>query len=476
MIMKKLIYILTFILVLSESLNAQDVPVYKVSRMPFNSGPFSEISPVIVQDNIIFCSDRRFSSVKDRTAYDGRRLYNIYIARKIDSTRWDKPEKLNSERSTRFNSGPLSIAPDGKTVYFTSEVETGSSTKKKNFKNHSGIFIADLSGTELQSLRPFKYNSPGYQVANPSVSRDGKYLFFASDMPGGQGKSDIYYCEFENGEWSAPVNPGPQVNSPGADNFPFMHPSGKLYFSSERQGGMGKLDVYSTALYNGAWDVPVLLSEPVNSKADDFAFVATDDLQTGYFSSNRLYSDDIFSFSSTIIRKASCNLLVENSYCYQFIEENAVKYDTVPFLYKWRFSDGGNAEGAVAEHCFPGPGKYVFYLDVINLVTKEVINNEKTDTVVVEDEIQPYIAGPDSAGPGEKMRMDATKTNLPGWQITQYYWNFGDETIATGKQVDKTFTRPGKYEVQLIITAAPEPGGALREACVSKIISIGPKP
>ena len=131
-----------------------------------NSSGFSEISPVIVKGGLVFCSDKRFSIIKDRTAFDGRRLYNIYLAEMQDSSEWKKPKELKSERNSLFNNGPFCIAPDGKTVYFTSEIETGSAAKKKNFKNHSGIFIAELSGTNLISLRPFKYNSPDYDLGS----------------------------------------------------------------------------------------------------------------------------------------------------------------------------------------------------------------------------------------------------------------------------------------------------------------------
>ena len=101
------------------------------------------------------------------------------------------------------------------------------------------FLLRNWSGNDLTSLSPFKYNSQEYEVAHPSVSRDGKYLFFASDIPGGQGGSDLYYCEFKNGEWSEPVNMGSEVNSPGVENYPYMHPSGKLYFTSNRSGGIG---------------------------------------------------------------------------------------------------------------------------------------------------------------------------------------------------------------------------------------------
>jgi hypothetical protein len=476
---KRGLYIIVFLLIVplfSLELTAQQPSVYVIKKMSFNSNEFSEISPVIVQDGIIFCSNRRFSGVTDRTGFDGRRLYNIYSAVKKDTAEWYKPNEVKSDRNKLFNSGPLCIAPDRKTVYFTSEVETGKIAKRKNFKNHNGIFIADFSDNELKNLRPFKYNNPQYNVAQPSISRDGKYLFFVSDMPGGQGGSDIYSCEFVNGEWTVPVSLGPKVNSAAIDNYPYMHPSGKLYFTSNRQGGVGNLDVYYTYLTNGIWEDPVLLPEPINSTSDDFAFVAEDDLQTGYFSSNRFRSDDILAFRSTIIRKASCNALEVNNYCYRFLEENAVKFDTLPFRYEWRFGDGKKDHGAVVEHCYKSPGTYVVQLDVVNLVTKEVMYNEKTDTLVITDVEQPYISVPDRINTGQNIMMSADSTNLPGWNIARYYWNFGDETVGLGKETPKTYLKPGTYNIQLIVYEEPQPGGIVREACVSKNIIIVRQP
>jgi hypothetical protein len=450
----------------------QQPPVYEISRMSFNTGAFSEISPVIYNDGILFCSDRRLSGITDRKSFDGKRLYNIYMVERRDTTDWRKPKAVKSERSALFNNGPMCIAPDGKTVYFTSEVETGKVTRKKNYKNHSGIFIADLEGTSLDSLRAFPYNSQEYETGHPSISRDGKYLYFASDMPGGQGGSDLYYCEFINNQWSKPVNLGPLINSSGAEIYPFIHPSGRLYFSSDRPGGSGKLDVYYTMKVSGKWEAPEPVPEPINSSADDFAFFADDNLQIGYFSSNRRANDDIFRFTSTIIRKSDCDTLIESNYCYEFYEENAVKWDTLPFRYEWKFGDGGKAVGPTVEHCYAGTGSYLVQLDVVNLITREIMYNEKTYNLVISDAEQPYISSPDRMTAGQIMRLSADSTNLPGWNISRYYWNFGDETIGIGKEVDKMYSKPGTYNIQLIVTAEPEPGGVPREACVCKNITI----
>ena len=111
-------------------------------------------------------------------------------------------------------------------------------------------------------------------MGQPSISADGRFLYFASDMPGGQGGSDIWFSESVNGDWSTPVNLGSKVNSSGTDNYPCIHPSGKLYFTSNRPGGMGGLDVYCSDNIDGVWESPVRLPEPLNSRSDDFAFVA----------------------------------------------------------------------------------------------------------------------------------------------------------------------------------------------------------
>lgn len=482
--LKRFKYITAFFVVLlfavlqvtAQEATKKKAALYTITPMPFNKAAISDIAPVIRDDGILFCSTRRFSIFKDRSSFDGTRIYNIYQVQEIDTSTWSAPSLLKSEFNSLYTNGPLSIAPDGKTVYFTSDVDKSNVSKKRKSKNSAGIFIADLTPAGLQNIVPFKYNSLQYNIAFPSISSDGKYLFFASDMPGGQGKSDIWYCEFINGEWSEPVNPGPKINSPERDNFPYLHSSGKLYFSSERSGGYGKYDVYSTTLNYGNWEDPERLSEPINSPSDDFAFVATDDLQTGYFSSDRRGSDDIFRFTSNIIRKASCDSLIEDSFCYRFFEVNAVKYDTLPFRYQWRFGDGSRADGVMVEHCYDGPGKYIVQLDIVNLITKEIKYNEKSDTLLLTLVEQPYISSPDKINADQAISLNADSTNLPGWKITRYYWNFGDESFDEGKQVEKVFTKPGTYNVQLIVTGEADPGGMAKEACVSKNIVVLRKP
>ncbi len=477
--MEKKAKILTLICLAAVSLtmlNGQESSGIRITRLPFNNASSSEISPVIYGDGLIFCSDRRMSGLVERTSFDNRNLYNLFNAARKDTV-WLKPAEIKTDRNGLFNNGPLCVSADGKTVYFTSENETGAPSKSRKFRNRSGIFTGDISGSEIVSIRPFKYNNPAWNLGQPSLSRDGKYLYFTSDMPGGSGGSDIYYCELINNDWSEPVNLGSVINSAAADNYPFMHKSGRLYFSSNRQGGTGGLDIYYSArTKEGSWEKPVRLPAPINSTADDFAYAAQDDPVRGFFASNRRRNDDIYEFEVTIIRKESCDSIQQNNYCYEFVEENAVKYDSIPFRYTWKFGDGEEATGSQVIHCFAGPGKYLVELDVVNLVTKEVKAREKSSLLEVQAIEQPYISCPDRAFAGEMLNFSADSTNLPGWDVSRFYWNFQDETVATGKNVNKSYNKPGAYNIQLIVTSKPDAAGSVKETCVSRDITILKRP
>jgi hypothetical protein len=274
-----------------------------------------------------------------------------------------------------------------------------------------------------------------------------------------------------NNEWTEPVNLGPEVNSAASESYPYIHSSGKLYFSSDRVGGIGKLDIYSTSNVYGKWIKPTLMPEPINSATDDFAFVIDPNLQKGYFTSNRASGDDIYSFTSHLKRMAICDVLQENSYCYAFYEENAVKTDTIPFRYIWNFGDGNTATGDSVVHCYEKPGTYLMQLDIVNLITGDTLYNEKSESLIITDIEQPYITSPDGAPTGAAIKLDAGNTYLPGWNIDQYYWNFDDETVQIGTAVDKVYTRPGTYNVQLIVSETLF-DGTIREACVCKNIII----
>ena len=142
-------------------------------------------------------------------------------------------------------------------------------------------------------------------MGHPALSPDGNTLYFVSDMPGGYGETDIYFCKRTGDAWSDPVNLGSEVNTPGKELFPFIAADGALYFASDGLPGFGGLDLYVTTKITTGWTRPQNMGLPINSSYDDLSLVMTGEPGMGLFSSNRpggVGSDDIYGFHKLDIK------------------------------------------------------------------------------------------------------------------------------------------------------------------------------
>ncbi len=447
---------------------------FEIRQVPKISSMSDDMAPVIMRDGLLFSSNRKTNPFLTRRNREGVRLYELYLAPFGSDGEPGRPVRFAPYLGGDANVGPAAMSPDGNTLLFTRNYTGGRKLGRKQ-SNRLGLFTATRSGKQWTDITPFEYNNPAYNLSYPYISADGRYLFFSSDMPGGQGGFDIYMCEMRDGRWSEPVNLGPGVNSRYAEIYPFLHGSGRLYFASDRPGGKGGLDIWHSDLAFGSWSSPGVMDEPINSEADDFAFYSGQGGLEGYFTSNRRsFSDDIYSFASTIIRWSFCDTLQTNSYCFEFIEENALKQDTLKtgFRWEWDFGDGNRAVGITAEHCYDGPGVYDVTLDIVNLITGAIEKRQASYELEITDIEQPVITAPDTIMAGEAFFLNAGATYLPGMKVDRYYWNFGDETVATGLEVAKQYALPGRYNIQLIVSSKPDAGGAVREVCVCKDIVV----
>ncbi len=204
--------------------------------------------------------------------------------------------KLNSQ----YHDGPLTITADGNTVYFTSDsfrekkFEKDKANKLKLGRN--SIFKTTKNGDSWGDAEMLSFNSKEFSNSNPSVSRDGKTLYFSSDRPGSLGGIDLWKVAVnEDGTYGEPQNLGNKVNTEGNESFPFIADDNKtLYFASSGKQGLGGLDVYQIDLSGGE---ATNLGKPVNSEKDDFAFTFNSIKGVGFLSSNRNGNDDIFTVS-----------------------------------------------------------------------------------------------------------------------------------------------------------------------------------
>lgn len=218
------------------------------------------------------------------------------------------PSKMKGEINSKFHESSVVFTTDYKkdtVIYFTRNnyFEDKAEYSKKNQLNLK-IFKAELSDGEWKVTKSLPMNSDHYSTGHPYVSPDGRRLYYTSDRPGGMGGTDIYYSEiYDRGRIGPPVNAGPIVNTEGNEMFPFVNHENQLFFASDGHVGFGQLDIYSTISdENGDISDVINLGAPINSPADDFAYFAHEDGIFGYISSNReggKGGDDIYRFQFT---------------------------------------------------------------------------------------------------------------------------------------------------------------------------------
>ncbi len=432
---------------------------YRIIRLNFNSDTDNEMAPAIFENGIVFSSDALNGMVSVKSGENNRPHYNLYFVEK-DGRKWGKPKLFSSGIKSRVNESSASFSSDYKTVYFTQSygayLSTAQLEKKDSIK--LGIFKATYTGKDWLVTGQFAYNDKDYNFMSPSLSYDGSQLFFCSDMPGGFGGYDIYVSEWKNNSWSEPKNMGSVINSPENDVFPFYHENGRLFFSSRGHHETRDLDIFYTEKIDGEWIQPVSLPRPFNvSRYDDYGYVLSARMDTGYFASNRRRtSDDIYMFASSFPAFKECPDQVNETFCYEFNETGSMDLDTTSLKYEWDFGDGIKERNITAEHCYKDIGTYMVSLNVIDTLTGETYYNEAAYVLEVEPIEQSYITAPDTSYVNEKIIFSSSESFIESFTPVDYFWDFGDGNIDIGTEIDYTYSKPGKYYIRLGITSGED--------------------
>ena len=203
-------------------------------------------------------------------------------------------QRFSKTLNTKYHEGPATFSRDGSRIIFTrNNYNEGKTGKSAEGVNKLKLYTALLQNGGWTNVEELPFNSDEYSVGHPTLSRDGQLLYFASDMPGGFGGTDIYVSRYQNGQWGKPTNLGQTLNTKGNELFPFVDDAGNVYFSSDGRRGLGALDIFF-AVMSGPSTVQAVehLGAPINSPQDDFGFITDANRLGGYFSSNRLDGND----------------------------------------------------------------------------------------------------------------------------------------------------------------------------------------
>lgn len=262
--------------------------------------PYLEFSPTFYREGIVFVTSRQRGGLYDpklNTTY-----FELFYAKLNKEGTPYKPKPFSLEINTKYHEGPVSFSADANQMFFSRNQvvsEKRKSREKQIAKNQ--VYVARRGEYDWQDIQPLPFNDSHYNFMHPSLSADGKQLYFASDKPGGFGGYDIYVADQIDGEWMDPINLGPEINTPGNEVFPFIHPTGVLFFSSGGHTGFGGLDLFLIDISQRIWGELVNLGAPFNSSEDDFGLCINATGTQGFFSSNREGGegkDDLYIFNA----------------------------------------------------------------------------------------------------------------------------------------------------------------------------------
>lgn len=267
--------------------------LYDIAKSDVSSDK-TDFGAVLTNDNNVYFASARNTS-KRNSNFNDEPYLDIYKATyNANGTISDAVAVDNL--NTKWHDGPASITSDGNTMYYGSEsFNEKEYVKDKAKKAKFGkiyLYKATKQGDTWSNSKPLPFNNKEYDVRNPSISKDGKTLYFSSNMPGGFGGEDIWKVSVNGDEYGTPENLGAKVNTEANESFPFITDDNILFFSSNGKQGFGGLDVFKMDLNKGLEAINV--GEPVNTSKDDFAFTYNATKKVGFFSSNRDGVDNIY--------------------------------------------------------------------------------------------------------------------------------------------------------------------------------------
>lgn len=273
-----------------------------------------EFSPTYYHNGLVFATSRSEKGALDKKIDE--HFFELYYAEIAPTGIPMQPYFFSPALTSRLHEGPVAFNRDFTKIYFTrNNVQNGVVKKDADGDVKLQIFEAEKSQADWTNLHSLPFNKVDYSCAHPSLSADERMMYFSSDMPGGYGGMDLYKVEKSGETWGKPLNLGPKINTSDNEIFPFIHPDGVLFFTSDRNGGLGGLDIFRVYVTASGAVESVNIGAPYNSSSDDLGIIMNMDGTEGYFTSAReggLGKDDLYYFETPtpLIQSGEVNLVV----------------------------------------------------------------------------------------------------------------------------------------------------------------------
>ena len=247
-----------------------------------------EFSPTFYEDGIVFISTNSVGLKKLKDEKLDSDAMSILRSRRNTEGELMAPEPFAEELTSKYHEGPVCFDRTAETVFFSRNAVNSKGKQKvaKDGLQKMRLYYAKKTASVWGEPVALPFNNGEYDDCHPAISIDGDKLYFASNRPGGMGGMDLYVSYRVGSSWSEPVNLGPEINSSKNDVFPFIHADNTLYYASDGHPGAGGFDLFYAVMTDDGWTKPVNMGEPFNTNKDDFGLIVDLNKINGYFSSN----------------------------------------------------------------------------------------------------------------------------------------------------------------------------------------------
>lgn len=416
---------------------------YNVFKPSVNTDEYQEFGASRYKDLLVFASDIKADGFMNFT-----KLTVFYVSF-FDDSIWSKPKLLSFDLLSNYYDGPVVYDNINNRIYYTSCTKSIVEQLGDNNNCKCKLRWRNKNRRWDSHAVEFAYNGDGTKVMHPAFNKNKTEMYFSANYEDSYGGNDIYKTVLYHGKWSEPENMGNIINSEFDEMYPFFTSDGRLFFSSNNENSMGGMDIFYTEKLNGNWIKPVPLKPPVNSDKNDISVYFDDKAETGYFSSDRDGSYDIFSLASASPAFKDCIPAGELNRCAVFTEEGYQKTDTTKYIYTWNFGDGSSRTGYEVEHCYNDTGTFIVSLDVKDIVADKTKKNVISSKIRVYDNEILYFDVQKNLKVNEEFEINNVINNMRGFQNAVYYWNMGDGTVFNKKDIKHKYKKAGKYYIKL---------------------------
>lgn len=418
-------------LLAKQKLKSSLDPAYKVDFL-FGMPNSDEFLSIVKPDSILwFSSNLSDFSMIQKTDI---RTNNDFIELFTGENKNGKINKIDKIKSDKYNCGP--VAKIGDNYLLTSNYKKG--LDRTNLK----LTLVDES---LKTIAEFPYNSKAYSVGHATFDSLNKVVYFASDMPLGNGETDIWKVSYNNEVWGVPEKLSETINTPGNELFPTVNYP-YLYFASDGHPGLGNLDIYRINLQEdeGVYHY----NAPINSRFDDYGLIWISE-NNGFLNSRRKTGtdDDIYVISKNDW-KFDCERKCDNSACVQFVVEEYLSIQPNRFEFFWNMANDTILSGISVSHCFQTIGNYEVSLSVKDLLTDEVIENAMTKTIEITGLVKNLprfiVTNPVHV---DSLIVIEDAAEIEKSTITKEVWEFSDGTLYQDTFPLHSIKTPGYHSI-----------------------------